>query len=436
MKIRNIIIYLLSPVLLISCSKLSEEQQNSTPVVVTLNANCTDTGVKVMLNSTGKTVWLEGDSVSVFYGGSRSNVKALFTGTEGSQTGSICFKDSSKIAVGNTLAAIPYRQDNSLFDNVLHCCVPSVQHYVKGSYDPSAALLVASSSTDVLNFHYACAVLYVDIYPSGKQSMEIKSITLSSASGESIAGGVAVDMQNPDKTTMEVEKDGSDKIQLCSFDPSQPLCSVPGGESERFYFCVAAVDLSKGYEFDILLTNGTHIISRNTLARTMEAGTLSGIKCTYSEPLSIIIDFNENVFSPAIPTSASSTTGSDKTYSFTNASDGKTYSICAYKNSSGHFLRTVDGYKCLRFNDPGSYLGLPTIEGLTLTRFGAMVRQNGSKPLAVSSTKSDAGDVVPSVTYKNATMTYTVASAEQDSPLYLYMGSNNTQLSRIELYFE
>jgi len=424
----------LSAALLLSCSKLSEEHKISSPGMVTLSANCADSGAKVMLNSAGKTVWLEGDSVSVFYGGSRSNVKALFTGTEGSQTGSICFKDSSKIAVGNTLAAIPYRQDNSLSDNVLHCCVPSVQHYVKGSYDPSAALLVASSSTDVLNFHYACAVLYVDICPSGKQSMEIKSITLSSASGESIAGGVAVDMCNPDKPTMQVEKDGSDKIQLCSYDPSQPLCSVSGGESERFYFCVAAVALSKGYEFDILLANGTHVVSRNTLARSLEAGTLSGIKCSYSEPLSIIIDFNENVFSPSIPTSA--TTGADKTYSFTNASDGKTYSICAYQNNSGHFLRTVDGYKCLRFNDPGSYLGLPTIEGLTLTRFGAMVRQNGSKPLAVSSTKSSDGDIVPSVSYKNATMTYTIANAQQDSPLYLYMGSNNTQLSRIELYFE
>lgn len=430
---RSFIIYCVLISGLISCAKQNVIIRSSDNCrTVTLNADCSAAGSKVMLESGKKTVWNGGDSVSVFYGGSTINKKAFYSGQPGAQSGPITFTDTAGIASGRTLAVVPYRKDNSLSDGILHTCIPSDQHYFKDSYDPAATLLYASSADDNLCFRYACSVVYVEIKPNGNLPVGIKSITLSSAAGEKIAGDIAVNIKNPDKPEMSVEDTGSDSVTMSS-ESSSELCTIPAGEGRKFYFSVAQVSLSEGYSFDIELSDETHVISRNTSAKSFKGGTLSGIQCSISQMMSIIIDFNETVFTPAISTSLKK---ADNTYKFTNPSDGKQYEICAYGDDGGHLLKTVDGFKCLRFNNPGAVLGLPSIKGMKLTRFGAMIRQANAKPMAVSSEKSGLGDVVPSVSYKPATMVYSVAKGQEDSPLYLYMGSNNTQISRIELYFE
>lgn len=436
---RSFIIYCVLISGLISCAKQNVIIRSSDNCrTVTLNADCSAAGSKVMLESGKKTVWNGGDSVSVFYGGSTINKKAFYSGQPGAQSGPITFTDTAGIASGRTLAVVPYRKDNSLSDGILHTCIPSDQHYFKDSYDPAATLLYASSADDNLCFRYACSVVYVEIKPNGNLPVGIKSITLSSAAGEKIAGDISVNMKNPDKPEMSVEDTGSDSVTMSS-ESSSELCTIPAGEGRKFYFSVAQVSLSEGYSFDIELSDETHVISRNTSAKSFKGGTLSGIQCSISQMMSIIIDFNETVFTPAIPTSRTKTTSDGKNYSFTNPADGKTYSICAYsdvENAKGHWRVNADGFKCLRFDDPGSSLKLPSIKGMKLTRFGAMIRQAYEKPMLVSSEKSGLGDVVPPVSYKPATMVYSVAKGQKDSPLYLYMSSNNTQISRIELYFE
>ena len=56
--------------------------------------------------------------------------------------------------------------------------------------------------------------------------------------------------------------------------------------------------------------------------------------------------------------------------------------------------------------------------------------------MAVSSTASSAGDVVPNMSVKTGVMTYAPSFAVENSPLYLYSAAKNTQIARIELYFE
>lgn len=420
--------------LLLSCNKQGGSEASQTGRQVTLTATCAESESRVVLSSnTGKTVWNKGDSVSIFRGGFPVNIGARFTGNSGATVGSITFCDIAPIGpeeMVETVAAVPYRPENSLSGRTLHTVIPTEQVYRKGSFAPKSVLLTAVTTEDKLKFRYACAVLCLEVKPNGNLPVAVQSVTLSSAAGEKIAGAVAVDLQDPDQPAVSVdEESGSDSINLAAADGS-PVSITPG-ETEKFYFCVAPVALSEGYVVEVALSEAEVLRFRNTAVRSLEAGTLSGIQGGISQSVSIIIDFHSTVFTPSIP--KSNTTVEGKTYSFTY--EGNDYSIVT---SSTHRLINVGGYNCLRFDNSGttSCLQLPGIEGMRLRSFGAMVRGDYEKTLAVSSTPSSSGDVVPLTTIKTGEMTYTPSFAVENSPLYLYSAAKNTQIARIELYFE
>lgn len=73
---------------------------------------------------------------------------------------------------------------------------------------------------------------------------------------------------------------------------------------------------------------------------------------------------------------------------------------------------------------------------MRLVRFGAAVKQQSTKPLALSSTPDGGGDLVSQTTYTTGEMLYSPVKAEVDSELYITDATNNTQIARIELYFE
>ena len=419
--------------LLLSCNKQAESEAPQTGRLVTMTATCAESESRVVLSSsTGKTIWNKGDSVSIFRGDSPLNIGARFTGNAGATVGSITFQDLAPIGPGETVetvAAVPYRVGNSLSGRTLNSVIPAEQQYRKGSYAPKSVLLTAVTSDDKLKFRYACAVLCLEVKPNGNLPVSVQSVKLSSAKGEKIAGAVAVDLQNPDQPVVTVAEDGRESIVLETADGS-PV-SINPGETEKFYFCVAPVALSEGYVVEVALSEAEVLRFRNTAVRNLEAGTLSGIQCGISQSVSIIIDFHTTVFTPSIP--KSNTTVGGKTYSFTY--EGNNYSIVT---SSTHRLINVGGYNCLRFDNNGtsSYLQLPSIEGMRLRSFGAMVRGDYDKNMAVSSTASSAGDVVPNMSVKTGVMTYAPSFAVENSPLYLYSAAKNTQIARIELYFE
>lgn len=153
--------------------------------------------------------------------------------------------------------------------------------------------------------------------------------------------------------------------------------------------------------------------------------------------VSVFIDFSGE-FTPAIPTTATTLSADGATHSFTY--QGTTYSITAFPPNSGtkYYIVTASGQKCLRFNDVGSCLQLPTIPGMRLASLSIyVITSAGNKPISVSATKgSSAGEIVPSTPFLADQWTSAVAKATPDIPLYLYMHSKNTQIKAIELFYE
>ncbi len=422
----------------LSCVKQGGVVSEPSGRTVTLAVNCDAPGSKVMLNSLLQTVWNNEDQVSVFYNGTSVNSRALFTGSEGASSGDISFQDVSGLGgevSGTTYAVIPYRETNRLSGQVLHASIPAVQYYRNGSYDPAAVLLVASTSSTSLTFRYACAVLCLEVKAGGSKPLTLSSITLSSAAGEAIAGGVAVDMQNPSQPVLSPDGQGSSSIELRPAASESSLCTIASGSIAKFYFCAAPVALAQGYFFDVRLSGDETVRVRNTAAKQLEMAGLMGLDCSISSSVAIIIDF-DTTFTPALPTSATTPDKSGATHTFTNAaSSGGQYSITSY---STYYRPTVNGQKCFRFNTSGSCMLLPSIPGMRLRSMKARILTNsGSKPMSVASTKgSTAGDIVPRTDFASGELVSAVAYGTKDAPLYLYTHSVNTQIESIELYFE
>ena len=425
--------------LVLSCAKQGGSVSETYDRNVTLSVNCDAAGSKVMLNSLLQTVWNNGDPVSVFYNGSSVNSRALFTGSDGAASGDIAFQVASDIGggqiSGTTYAAIPYRETNRLSGQVLYSSIPAVQYYRNASYDPEAALLVASTSSSSLTFRYACSVLCLEVKAGGSLPLTINSITLSSAAGEAIAGSVAVDMQNPSTPALSLDGAGVSSIELRPATSESNLCTIASGSSAKFFFCAAPVALAQGYFFDVHLSGDETVRVRNTTAKQLDMAGLFGIECNISPSVAIIIDFDTS-FSPALPASVTTPAESGATHTFTNAaSSGGQYNITAY---SKYYLLTVSGQKCFRFNESGSCMLLPSISGMRLRSMKARILTNsGSKPMSVASTKgSTAGDIVPRTDFASGELVSAVAYGTKDAPLYLYTHSVNTQIESIELYFE
>ena len=423
----------------LSCTKQGGTADEPSGRTVTLSARCDAADSKVMLTSGLQTVWNNGDPVSVFYNGTTSNARALFTGSDGAAEGDITVQVAAELAEGEisgtTYAAIPYRETNHLSGGVLYGSIPAVQHYRNGSYDPEGVLLVASTPSTSLTFRYACSVLCLEVKAGGSLPLTVNSITLSSAAGEAIAGNVAVDMQNPSQPALSFEGAGVSSIDLRPAASGSGLCTIAAGNSAKFYFCAAPVALAQGYVFDVHLSGDETVRVRNTAAKQLEMAGLLGIDCNISPSVAIIIDF-DTTFTPALPTSATTPDESGATHTFTNAaSSGGQYSITAY---STYYGPTVSGQKCFRFNTSGSCLLLPSIPGMRLRSMKARVMTTqASKPMSVASTKgSTAGDVVPRTDFMSGELTSAIAYGKADTPLYLCTHSVNTQIESIELYFE
>lgn len=424
--------------LALSCTKQAGPVSEPSGRLVSMSVTCDASDSRVMLNSGLQTVWNKGDYVSVFYNGSSENTQAAFKGNDGATSGNITFQDMSGndpgTVLGTTYAAIPYRGKNSLSAQVLHSAIPAVQYYKADSYDPESVLLVSSTTSGQLTFRYACSVLCLEVKAGGSQALTVKSITLSSAAGEAIAGDVDVDMQNPAQPAVALGEDTGASVVLCAANGAD-MCTIEAGGSKKFYFCAAPVALSEGYVFDVCLSDGETVRVRNTAARLLEAASLLGVECSISPSVVIIIDF-DTTFSPALPGSKTTPADEGAVHTFTNASSvGGQYSITSYAE---YYLTTVSGQKCFRFNKSGSNLLLPSIPGMRLRSMKAKILTNsGSKPMSIASVKnSSAGDVVPRTDFISDELTSAIAYGSVDTPLYLYTHSVNTQIESIELYFE
>lgn len=438
---KKIMFFFIAVALFAGCSKETSTREGKT---LSFKVSCSQ-AAKVSLNTLGKTVWNAGDEASVFYGGGSDNLKALYKGEDGVAFGELEFTVPSISEAGagaTSVALVPYNPSASISGSVVTSTVPVVQHYCAGSYEKGAAVLASVSDGDEFTFSYVTPVLSVTVGCTSLVPVEISSVTLKSINGEKIAGDIDIDLVDAAHPAVTVKAGGSASIVMKNDNGSSLITLNRNSEKVTFFFAAAPVALYKGYEFEIASKTGETYTVRCTDVKSLVPGILYPVSVNVSKQTPIVIDFSEgnSYFSPVLPTSKKISKASGDVYSF--SPDGfKNYNIVVHDTSNGYYWGSSDNVGFLRINSGTvtpytGWVRLPSIKDMRLVRFGAMVKQNSTKPFALSSTPDGGGDLVSSTTYTTGEMLYSPVKAEVNSELYITDATNNTQIARIELFFE
>ena len=147
---------------------------------------------RIQLNEAQKTVWTEGDLVSVFYK-SYDNLKFKFDGKTGDRTGTLSMVNGELGAqtMDHTIVVYPYSADYrvSLDSGGIDAVLPATQHYAKDSYGIGNNLMVAQSEFTNFSLRNTCGWLKLQLTGNGEK---VKSITLKGNNNEQVAGLVHI----------------------------------------------------------------------------------------------------------------------------------------------------------------------------------------------------------------------------------------------------
>ena len=168
---------------------------------------------RIQLNEAQKTVWTEGDLVSVFYK-SYDNLKFEFQGKTGDRQGNLKMVggDVGAQTMDYTIVAYPYSTDYriSLSTGGIDAILPAIQHYEKDSYGVGDNLMVSRSEFVQFSLKSVCGWLKLQL--TGDKI--VKSIILRGNDGEQIAGLIHVNAADASSILAKASNEGLNDTEL------------------------------------------------------------------------------------------------------------------------------------------------------------------------------------------------------------------------------
>ncbi len=201
----------------------------------TLRVSFSDDDSRVQLDENSRTVWNEGDQISVF-NKTDGNECWRFDGKTGDTVGTISRVSGSAggSAIGKIFAVYPYAESNAVSaDGTITTEIPATQKYCADSYGVGNNIMVASSESGDLAFKNALG--WIKIRLSGTET--VKSLVLEGNDGETLTGTATIDAD----LTVSLAADAAKSLTLdCS--KGVTLSSDP----TAFYFAVVPQVFEKG----------------------------------------------------------------------------------------------------------------------------------------------------------------------------------------------
>ena len=157
----------------------------------TLVVGFEDDDTRIQLQN-GKTVWTNGDQVSVFYR-SDANQKWEYNGPTGSRTADIYRVDAGQHTQKLSKVVVVYPYNEDYYINPETCDVqafmPAEQTYMKDSYGVDGNIMISAGYYNQFSLKNVCGWLKVQLEGNGEM---IKSITLRGNNGEQVAGEIYI----------------------------------------------------------------------------------------------------------------------------------------------------------------------------------------------------------------------------------------------------
>lgn len=274
---RKLSFYLTMCMLFIACTNADVDElrgtgfENGIPhhVVASLDSNDT----RIELNDELQTVWTSGDKVSVFYKSTANNL-FTYTGATGEKSGTLVRNTSnSGVPINNIIAIYPYVASYKLkpATKSVNINIPATQHHLEGSYGLGDNLMVAVSDNDNLNFRNAYGWIRIELM--GTKC--VKSLTLSGNNDEQLSGSAALSCASlgleltagdDDVASRSTTIDCGNGVQLVASSPT------------AFYFVVAPQTFSKGFNVEVLFTDGTTIAKSTSKSVAIERNHIQPMK--------------------------------------------------------------------------------------------------------------------------------------------------------------
>ena len=147
---------------------------------------------RIQLNEAQKTVWTNGDQVSVFYR-SDANQKWEYNGPTGSRTADIYRVEAGQHTQKLPKVVVVYPYNENYYINPETCDIqafmPAEQTYMKDSYGLDGNIMISAGYYNQFSLKNVCGWLKVQLEGNGEM---IKSITLRGNNGEQVAGEIYI----------------------------------------------------------------------------------------------------------------------------------------------------------------------------------------------------------------------------------------------------
>ena len=282
---KRFLLFVAVATLFAACSKNAIDEQQGIPNIVdeapaTLTVGFEDDETRIQLNEAQKTVWTNGDLVSVFYR-SDANQKWQYTGETGARTADLTRVDAGEATTKTTRVVVvyPYNEDyylNTEFYEV-QAFMPATQTYLKDSYGLDGNIMISQSEYNNISLKNVCGWLKLQLTGNGEQ---VKSITVRGNNGEQVAGELYINSADAtatlasdmgDVTEDEGENAGGaggnlvfedtvlKEVTLNCVDGTSPTEKgvTLGAEATAFYIALPPQTFTKGITVDITAVNGS-----------------------------------------------------------------------------------------------------------------------------------------------------------------------------------
>ena len=246
---------------------------------------------RIQLNEAQKTVWTNGDLVSVFYKND-ANQKYEYRGETGARTAEL-HKVSAGISttkMGYVVVAYPYSEEYIISPATgnLETMLPAVQHYAVDSYGVGDNLMVSCSEFTQFSLKSVCGWLKLQLTGNGEV---VKGIKFRGNNGEQVAGLIHVDTKSAE-ATLYSEKvapddngnangslviDGAMATEVMLYcDEGVTLSNV----ATAFYIALPPQTFEEGFTVDVICTDGTMMAKSSDKKLSIERN--------HIQPLSVI----------------------------------------------------------------------------------------------------------------------------------------------------
>lgn len=229
---------------------------------------------RIQLNENLKSVWTEGDLVSVFYKSDCNDCWA-FVGETGDREGElnrVSYGEGSRSS-DNVVVVYPYDKNYiiSLAANTVELTLPTTQFYAEDSFGVGSSPMIATSEFNKFKLKNVCGWFKFSLTGSGER---VTAITLRGNRGEQVAGRILVSAYDASSVLATMHPDVSDEeiggTLIGDGDVATAvklLCAEGvelGDTATAFYVAVPPQSFAEGITLKVECADGTYMIQSSS----------------------------------------------------------------------------------------------------------------------------------------------------------------------------